>query len=382
MGNSDREHFSEYTPQNRIKHAILGKYFSAYLSALGRFADAFHYIDGFAGAGTYEEQYYGSPLIALTLLSMQQRPASASFIEKDAELFTRLREAINSHPAATKLLDAPLIEHGAFSDWIAAVLARPIYNQYKKVATFAFVDPCGVSGLRMQDLTAVLSRPYGECLVFWNYDGINRWLGGVRKEEHPRAGLVDLFGSGALVDEALSLFDGIGIEKENGTLELFIRALNEAGATHILPFRVTAKGKNRTSHYLLHCSSHGLAFKIMKEVMASTTTAGDGEFEFSTALESGSLFSPVLDAARHGVLSALAGGPASVRLFTEQWVMRPRDYLRERDYRELLLSLEQEGKIEVLDKSAANVVPVNKRPKRHGKPTLGPDYFVRLRVSV
>jgi three-Cys-motif partner protein len=381
VGNSDREHFSEYTPQNRIKHAILGKYFSAYLNALGRFAEAFHYIDGFAGAGTYEDQHHGSPLIALTLLSNQPRPASASFIEKDTELFSRLRQAVNGHPPAKKLLDVPLIEPGAFSDWVGTILARPIYTWYNKVATFAFVDPCGVSGLRMQDLAAVLSRPYGECLVFWNYDGINRWLGGVRKGEHSRAGLVDLFGSDVLVDQALSLFDGTRTDKETGILELFIRALNDAGTTHILPFRVVAKGRNRTSHYLLHCSSHGLAFKIMKEVMASTTTADDGEFEFSTALESGSLFSPVLDGARREVLSALASGPAAVRVFTEQWVMRPRDYLREKDYRELLLSLEQEGKIEVLDKNAANVAPATKRPKRLGKPTLGPDYIVRLRGS-
>jgi three-Cys-motif partner protein len=381
VGNSDREHFSEYTAQNRIKHAILGKYFSVYLSALGRFADAFHYIDGFAGAGTYERQHHGSPLIALTLLSNQPRPASASFIEKDAELFSQLREAIGKHPAAKKLLDEPLIEHGAFNEWIDAILARPIYK-YRKVATFAFVDPCGVQGLRMQDLTAVLSRQYGECLVFWNYDGINRWLGGVRKGEHSRAGLVHLFGSDALVDECLRLFDGPRTDKEKGILELFMRALNDAGATHVLPFRVSAKERNRTSHYLLHCSRHGLAFKIMKEVMASTTTADDGEFEFSTALESGSLFSPVLDAARDDVLSALTGGPALVHMFTEQWVMRPRDYLLQKDYRELLLSLEREGRIEVLDKKAANVVPVGKRRLRQGRPTLGPDYFVRLRRFV
>jgi three-Cys-motif partner protein len=379
VGNSDREHFDEYTAQNRIKHAILRKYFSAYLSALGGIADAFHYIDGFAGAGKYEQEHHGSPLIALELLSSQPRPASASFIEKDAQLFSQLREAINKHPATKKLLDPPLIEHGAFSEWIGAILARPIYGRFRRVATFAFVDPCGVQGLRMQDLAAVLSRQYGECLVFWNYDGINRWLGGVRKGEHPRAGLVDLFGSDALVDEALRLFDGPRPDKEKGILELFIRALNDAGTTHVLPFRVTAKERDRTSHYLLHCSRHGLAFKIMKEVMAGTTTADDGEFEFSTAAESGSLFSPVLDAARDEVLSTLARGRAQVKVFTEQWVMRPRDYLVAKDYRELLLSLERERKIEVLDKKGENVVPADKRRPHQGKPTLGGDYFVRLR---
>lgn len=381
MGNSDREHFSEYTPQNRIKHAILGKYFSAYLTALTGRADAFHYIDGFAGAGTYDKRHHGSPLIALTLLGNRSQPSSASFIEKDPALFAQLVEAIGQHEPAKRLFDPPLIERGTFSDWIPRILARPIYGRFSRVATFAFVDPCGVQGLRMQDLTAVLSRQFGECLVFWNYDGINRWLGGVRKGEHPRAGLVDLFGSDAFVDEALRLFECPRPDKEKGILELFMRALNDAGTTHVLPFRVTAKDKNRTSHYLLHCSGHGLAFKIMKEIMARTTTGDDGDFEFSTALESGELFSPVRDAARDAVLSTLAHGPALVNIFTEQWVMRPRDCLVVKDYRELLLSLEREGKIEVLDKKGVSVLPVDKRRLYQGKPTLGGDYYVRLRSN-
>lgn len=47
-----RGHFDTYTAQNRVKHAILSKYFGAYLQALSRAADAFHYIDAFAGPGT------------------------------------------------------------------------------------------------------------------------------------------------------------------------------------------------------------------------------------------------------------------------------------------------------------------------------------------
>src|SRR5690606_24861448 len=154
--------------------------------------------------------------------SNRLQPASASFIEKDPALFAQLIEAVGQHEPAKELFDHPLIERGTFSDWIAHILARPIYARFRRVATFAFVDPCGVQGLRMQDLTAVLSRQFGECLVFWNYDGINRWLGLVRKGEHPRGGLIDLFGSGALVDEALQLFEGPRPDKEKGILELFM----------------------------------------------------------------------------------------------------------------------------------------------------------------
>jgi three-Cys-motif partner protein len=384
VSKGDRDHFNQYTPQNRIKHTILSKYFSAYMKALDRNAQAFHYIDGFAGGGLYENRYDGSPLIALDLLGTQTRPCSASFIEEDAELFPKLEQAIAQHPGVTehKLFDAPLVKQGEFKDWVASTMARPIYSRFSKVATFAFVDPCGVRGVRMCDLSLLLSRQYSECLLFWNYDGINRWLGGVAKAEHPRSGLDELFGSTHLVDEALQCLSRSvsSAEKEQKILGIFIGALRHSGKEFVLPFRVQAKEKDRTSHYLIHCSGHPLAFKIMKDVMGGAGTSTEaGSFEFSSAAETASLFSPLADQARDSILGHLARGPARVSLFTEEWILRPDDFFRDRDYRGILLELEAAGSVEILDKFGRNVVPATNRPKRQGRATLGPDYFVRIR---
>jgi hypothetical protein len=59
--------------------------------------------------------------------------------------------------------------------------------------------------------------------------------------------------------------------------------------------------------------------------------------------------------------------------------MRPDDTQCEAAYRQALLELEADGKIEVLGKDGKNVTGVESRPKRKGKPTLAKEYFVRLR---
>ncbi len=382
MANNDRQHFEKYTPQNQIKHEILSKYFSAYLRTLARHAKAFHYIDGFAGPGLYEGRFQGSPLLALEVLGAQGVPCSASFIERDAQLYSTLKKSVAAHAVVKtgKLFDEPFVEQGEFKDWVTSVLARPIYKKHKTTATFAFVDPCGVRGVRMRDLIALLNRPYGECLLFWNYDGINRWLGLVAKGEHGRTGLVELFGGDEPVDQALKFYGSTAPtgDKEKEILRLFMRVLKDGGKKFILPFRVEARDKDRTSHYLIHCSGHSLAFKIMKDVMSKATTSPTaGTFHFSTAAETASLFTPA-DDARTEVLQRLYAGPERVKLFTEEWTLRPDDFLIDKDYREILLRLESEKIIEVLDKTGRHAAPAVRRRMRDGKPTLGPDYYVRI----
>lgn len=382
MGKGDQEHFDKYTPQNRIKHQILGKYLGAYMRALGRSADAFHYVDGFAGPGLYEGKYSGSPLIALTLLSKQPLPWSVSFVEADNKLFPELVKAVNEHPSKTSLFEEPLVEHGEFAQFVQPILSRTIYSKFKKVATFAFVDPCGASGVRMSDIAQLLSQDYGECLLFWNYDGINRWLGGVQAGSHEISGVVDLFGDETLVREALAICEKALPDKERLLRDLFIRAVAaRSGAQFVLPFRFEAKGSDRTSHYLIHCSNHGLAFKIMKDVMDSASSGDEGEFEFlsdaDTSYQMG-MFRPQFDKARSEILRQLEQQITAVRVFADDWTRRQHDLISSAGYKRILLELEQSGEIQVLSKDGREPMPSERRRKRNGRATLGDDYFLRL----
>jgi hypothetical protein len=280
---------------------------------------------------------------------------------------------------------APLLCHGAFESRILDVLRSPVYRKYQRVATFAFVDPCGVKAVRMQDLVSLLDCRYGEILLLWNYDGLNRWLGYIDKQERPVTELEDFFGSVEAARSALELVRSKmpPVDKEFALLELFFNSLKlHSGAQFMLRFRFEADAAERTSHYLIHCAKHSLAFRLMKEVMvsAATNVSESGTFQCLGAKQGGltrDLFEPHLDDARERVLLHLAGGPAPVSLFTEAWVERSDDLTPASTYRRLLLDLEREGKIVVRDRSG-QLKPADKRRKYLGNPTLGADYQIHI----
>lgn len=382
-------HFADYPANTRIKHEILRGYLKAYLTALSNRVEAFHYIDGFAGRGKYAGFAQGSPILALDLLGQQKLPYCVSFVEADRAEAEDLRNTITALSQGGRQLEAPLVLTGEFADHIDAVLARSILRRFRNVATFAFVDPCRAKGVRVRDVRRILAAPYGECLIFWNYDGVNRWLGAVSSGESYDSGLKDLFGDTNVLTKAIHLSEAATDPKdrEQSLLRLFLEVLKtHSGATHLLPFRFDARDSNRTSHYLIHCSRHGLAFKLMKAVMSSVSVSGEpGKFEYLQHSDIGlqaDLFRPEAeDAAEACVLEALTNGPCPVQMFYDTWVQRPDDYFSEADYRRLLLSLEERNLIEVLDSTGTTPRPRERRRRNKGVPTLSKDLWVRLRMK-
>jgi hypothetical protein len=79
------------------------------------------------------------------------------------------------------------------------------------------------------------------------------------------------------------------------------------------------------------------------------------------------------------ILEALRIKPLRVSVFYDEWTMRPTDMQCETAYRQTLLELEKDSKIEVLGKDGKNVISVVARPIRKNKPTLAKDYYVRLK---
>lgn len=384
MPSVGRQHFEDYAPQTAAKHAILEKYFRAYLTALGPSVDAFHYVDGFAGLGTYGDGHPGSALLALSALADQPKPASVTLVEADPKTFQQLQESVRSHLHG---LFEPSLENAEFATVAARVWQRPIYRRFRRVATFAFIDPCGVGGVRLEDIAALLKLPFAECLLFWNYEGLNRWIGGVSAGTSPPDRLREFFGDEGSLQAALTCFRSatVPVQKEVELRDLYLGNLHrQAGARFLVPFRFQARGKARTSHYLIHCSNNPLAFKIMKEVMIRTATEGgdSGVFEYLEASELGaqtSLFRPAMDLAREQILAELRKGDCPVSRFTKEWVTRAGDYLVEKQYRELLLSLEAEGLVVIIDDRTGDLTPAASR-MRGGRPTLASRLIVRART--
>jgi hypothetical protein len=227
---------------------------------------------------------------------------------------------------------------------------------------------------------------FGECLLFWNYDGLNRWIGGVANQTHPADRLQPMFGA-AVVQRVLKIVQSTrnSNEKERQLRQLFMECITErSGAKFILPFRFQARGSSRTSHYLIHCTQNALGFKIMKDIMGSAASgAGDTDiFEFLGGSDLSDQLSMLLPAAdenaRRAILAHLASGPQLVSDFTQQWVMRPRDFLTGKDYKRLLIDLERSGDIEVINPKDGLAKSAALR-KRSGKVTLSDALSIRLR---
>ena len=391
MGTRDRDHFNVYTQQNRVKHKILSAYLPAYFNALKSDGKRFHYIDGFAGPGHYEQSIPGSPLLVLDKIAdagVTQRTA-ISCVEDYRPFFDQLVSALSAHPVATELYQEPFLVFGEFHAYINEILSQHIYGKDanpRNTATFAFVDPCGISGVHLSDLSRVLRLPYGECLLFFNYDGINRLVGGVEAGTHDRTALANLLGETSRVDSLLAAVRGKPpSEREVLVRDHFIAALRmEAGTKYFVPFAVESAERNRTSHYLIHCSGHSLAYKIMKHVMytASNARADDyGRLVYLRADELGqqlSFFRQDIDECKAKIIRALEEKQRQVKYFRDEWVRRPDDPFSANHYATMLIALEEEGRIEVFDKHNKTPRPAEKR-QRKGQTTIGEPLWLRLR---
>ena len=395
MANADERHFDSYRAQTKLKHQILVDYLPAYYNALKRFHSKLVYVDGFAGCGHYVEantKHPGSPILAMELFAKSNDHRSSVkcfFVEANPEFAAALETAVNVTQKTAMLTRPPDVFKGQFADFMAE-LRTHLSNGVDLAPTFLFVDPCGVDGINLKDLTEVLSRKYCELFLFFNYEGVSRIAGNATKSGSSST-LVALFGSEERVQQLInSLKDAVNpSQSREMILKQFCDALSEAaGAEFLLPFRIEHAEKEKTSHYLLHATKSSLGFKIMKSVMgkAAEQSGRPGGMELLQASNRTSLQlfeHPDFSKMRQSILSELKTGPRKVSVFSTVWLLRPTDMFSEEEYKRVLLELELSGKILVFDKANATPKPAVKRQRRDQvtgitKTTLGNDCWLRI----
>jgi three-Cys-motif partner protein len=384
---SDRKHFEDYRDQTRVKHDILAAYLPAYYHILKGWNKNLVFIDGFAGPGTYTQAetgktFDGSPLLALKLIAADKdftEQVSTVFIESDDILFKQLLKNVESFYKGHPEIRKPNCLPGTFSERVNEILQR---LDGKLAPTFLFVDLCGVSGASFETIRAVMACEKCEAFIFFNIDGVRRIAG----LDALSPVLVELMGS---KERAQALYDEIRTtlkvaERERMILSHYRRALaEEISAEYTIPFGVEHEDQHKTSHYFIHATKHPLGFRIMKDVMWRLGHAEDQPGALELRQKSRTNFIPLFDLQgdeiKQNILNALRVGPLRVSVFYQEWTNRPNDLLCESAYRKVLLALEADGKIEVLGKDGKNVVGFEARRPYKGQPTLGKDYFVRLR---
>lgn len=316
--------------------------------------------------------------------------AAVSCVEADPQFFQTLYKILSEYPGSAHLFTKPLVRLGKFHDHIDEILRNDVYSTArsgKDVATFAFVDPCGVLGVRLANVVRLLQLPYGECLLFFNYTGVIRLIGGVLAGTHSQSVLIELLGTQGRVDALLrAVVDEGDRKKEVLVRDHFTLALKEdAGAEFFVPFAVQAPDSSRTSHYLIHCSCNDLAFKIMKQVMyAASNDQSDeyGSLAYLSAEELGQQLSffarQDIEEQKERIITSLHASPKRVRHFCDEWVRRPQDPFSSKQYKTMLLALERDGHVSVYSKDGTSPCPPESRRKHKGNATLGDEYWLRV----
>lgn len=268
--------------QTKIKHEVLRRYMSPWMNILYRQQEnklgisrpLLIYFDGFAGPGKYYEDKSktttcpGSPLIVGHLANAKIKEKTARRFQiiccdADSKCVEMLQGELQAINRFDQLWHVEKIEfekgvHGLLD----SIQTKYAVEANRMFPMFFFIDPFGYSGYSHSTLERILKFPMVELLVnFMIYDVVRFCEDGSKK-----AIMQTLFGT----DEFLRVSEfNNPTEKQSFLMNLYCRQLRSIGADFVLPFRVNTPGTmERPRYYMIHCSTHAKAFRLMKDNMA------------------------------------------------------------------------------------------------------------------
>jgi len=350
--------------QTKTKLAILENYLNAWATVLKETGDVLYYVDGFAGPGSYrdpktKQRVPGSPIRAIKIYQKHKQEKKWKYelrfinVEKDVNIFEELEEQTGKFKKKFYIKNLS----GEFLDKIDDIIGE-IENNH----TFFFIDPFGISGIDFDKLLQVFKRRKTEIFLNFNYNGLQRCLGELKNLNHKDDKIRNLAVKtidrvsqmlGLGIEELKSLHGLIEIDpqKERWILKTYRSNLTEH-KRFPYPFKNKFPGSERTFYYLFFMTDNIVGLKIMKDIMYK-----ERDKEISQLF----LF-PKTDISK--LKDKLANRYTGQRLpynkILEQWLPKceyidDEDYL-ERDVKKALGVLEEEGKVEKIQK------PGYKRP--------------------
>lgn len=335
----------KYDLHTRIKHEILVGYLDAWTTVLGNSPAGLAYVDAFAGRGRYEGGEPGSPLLVIrTMLdAMSSRRITASrvsfhFVEQDPKNALNLEQELKDYVPAHD----PRVEYRLYPNAFASVSDNIVADiRQRGQPSFFFVDPFGYDDAPLEILQRILRLPRAEVFINLMYDFASRAVG-VSGNPALALTLDGLFGTNAWRGVA-----GLtGQAREKRFVAIYGARLKEAGAAHVLPFRMGDDARERTLYYLLHATKHVKGLSIMKDMMVDSSSPGN----FGYAGEQRHQMLPLFDfdvADLPSFLQRTLGGQIFTFDAIIESTLEETGTCRERDYRSCLKDMERRGQITV-----------------------------------
>lgn len=279
------EKFSEKMPEwSRWKHEILLGYLGAFAGILQKFQTVI-FVDGFAGAGKYDDDNKGSALRTAELARSIKYNPKRNYelhcinVEQDEDVFIKLKENTENYSEFVSNY------HGNFNDNIWKIM-----GEIAEQPTLFFIDPFGVKELNWDDLTPIFSRkPVGkiniitEFLARYDVQVISRLAGCVGKEDERSKRnvqvLLRIFGFNSVV-QWKDLIKKTGTTLMGLTEAYQIRLREHFDYVVRMPIKRTDNGLLK--YYLIFASRSEKAIKEMNHVLYKTEDMRDNVIDETT----------------------------------------------------------------------------------------------------
>jgi three-Cys-motif partner protein len=334
-----------YELHTAVKHRILTKYLSPWITILGSRGESLAYVDGFAGRGRYETGEAGSPLLVLSEMSIRARGNprqrfSCHLVEANRDNFANLKKEVEAHPASSN----PQITINLYCSSFSTA-ANKIISDIRRNGqpSFFFVDPFGYDDPTMSTLGTIMTLPRAEVFINLMFNFAHR---AISISDNPALAQVldNLFGT----SEWRVIAPLAGAERERAFAELYRKQLRGQGATHVVRFRMGDDQINRTLYYLVHGTKHPKGGTLMKEVMVAL--ASPGELGYGGATRHVSV--PLFDMNRLDLPSLLHDRYAGKTVTFDGLIIDTLEddqtaTCREKDYRAAVYSLEKQGVVTI-----------------------------------
>ncbi len=320
----DASFFDEKRAWSARKDRILGSYLTAYLPKIASQNKPILLVDGFAGAGRFEDGTLGSPLIIADAMAKASVavPVSLLAIEPDPTLFARLTTAIGSRAGVE-------LQNRQFLD-----VLPDIEQKAKHASVFMFVDPFAVRGLDLGKMERVFANlklgQSVELLLNFNAPVFVRWALASMKRELP----TDEAGFGSMLPETGELNAIVGgdwwrdaiaeAQSFDQQLQVIVHGYCKRLSRmfrYVCYHAIMERSVHSTPKYVLvFASRHPDALELMNdEVVKSDQALLDEEHAVQPSLYHGA---PTLQAARDAELRRLVYGECDSRMSRGELILR------------------------------------------------------------
>lgn len=250
--------------QTYVKHFVLANYLERLTYIAGPAYGTISYIDAFAGpwknidAGLQDT----SPGIAVRVLgaareALEKRGKSvrlrAMFIEENAASCRKLREKFAASPLEVQ------VHHGAFAGLVpeCAAFARSGGSGF----CFTFIDPCGWTGLPLNEIAPLLAIHPGEVLVNFMTGHIHRFV--TKPDPRFAPQFESMFGSENFRDELVGLE---GIAREEAIVDGYCNRLRATGNfQYVVSAVVLNPLKDRTHFHLVYATRSDKGLQVFRQ---------------------------------------------------------------------------------------------------------------------